>query len=104
MRPGALLNGGQASTITFHLAGKPVIHAPIFLEQGINATNTARLGAGAIAFPRGADCTDQQLADLLGNPAYTRAAQRFAARLRHFSADAEVAEAVRRLAELCVCT
>jgi UDP:flavonoid glycosyltransferase YjiC (YdhE family) len=96
----AVLNGAHATTITFHLAGKPVLHAPIFFEQGINATNTMRLGAGMIAFPRGVDRTAEQLRELLENPSYTDAARRFAARYAGFSADEEIADAVRRLDEL----
>ena len=52
-------------------AGKPILHAPIFLEQAINAVNTVRVGAGLIAFPRGENHTLEQLGELLSNPRYT---------------------------------
>jgi UDP:flavonoid glycosyltransferase YjiC (YdhE family) len=96
----AVLAGGLATTIAFHLAGKPILHVPIYLEQGLNATSTVRLGAGMIAFPRGEDHTAGQLAELLNNPRYTDAARHFAARYAGCSPEAELADAVARLNEL----
>ena len=98
----ALLNGGQASTITFH-SGRQASLSCADLPGARHQRDEHGAAGRRDRLPRGG-LTDQQLADLLGNPAYTRAAQRFAARYANFSADAEVAEAVRRLAELCVCT
>jgi len=96
----AVLNGGQATTLGVLLAGKPILQAPIFLEQAINALNTVKLGAGMIAFPRGEDRTVEQLAELLSNPRYTDAARKFADRYASFSVEAEMDQAAQRLNEL----
>jgi hypothetical protein len=96
----AVLNAGHASTLQFLLAGKPILQAPIFLEEVITAMNTARIGAGVIAFPRGEDRTVEQLGELLSNPRYTNAARQYAGRYAKFSAEAEIEEAVQRLHEL----
>jgi len=93
----AVLNGNHGTTIAMLLAGKPVLHAPIFLEQGINAVATVRMGAGMIAFPRGVDRTGEQIAELLNAPKYTEAARQFAAMYANFSPEAEIAQAVQRL-------
>jgi UDP:flavonoid glycosyltransferase YjiC (YdhE family) len=96
----AILNSGHATTLEFLLAGKPILQAPIYLEQAINALNTAKLGAGLIAFPQGIDRTAEQLDELLNAPKYTDAARRFAAKYASFSAANEIAQAVERLNEL----
>jgi UDP:flavonoid glycosyltransferase YjiC (YdhE family) len=96
----AILNGGQATTLAILLAGKPILQAPIFLEQAINAMSTVRIGAGLMAFPGGVDRTEEQIAELLNTPKFTDAARTFAAKYATFSADAEIAQAVVRLNEL----
>ena len=96
----AVLSGGQATTLALLLAGKPILQAPLFLEQALNAMATLRLGAGLIAFPGGVDRTGEQIAELLGSPQYTDAARKFEAKYAGFSPEAEIARAVQRLNEL----
>ena len=86
----AVLSGGQATTLALLLAGKPILQAPLFLEQALNAMATVRLGAGLIAFPGGVDRTGEQIAELLGSPQYTDAARKFEAKYAGFSPEAEI--------------
>jgi predicted O-methyltransferase YrrM len=96
----AVLNGGQATTIGCHLAGKPILHVPMFLEQALNAMCSVQLGAGLMAFPGGQDRTVEQITELLTDPRYAEAARRFANKYRNLSAESEIANAVARLNEL----
>ncbi len=96
----AVLNSTFVTSIELLLAGKPILQVPIYTEHGITAMNTVRLGAGLMAFPDGADRTQEQLQDLLHAPKYTAAARAFAAKYAGFSAESEIALASQRLIEL----
>ena len=75
----AILNGTHGATAQILLAGKPSLHFPLFLEQGLLADNVARLGAGLVAAPDREDF-HTRLNQLLRSPSYAVAARQFAQR------------------------
>ncbi len=75
----AILNGTHGATAQILLAGKPSLHFPLFLEQGLLADNVARLGAGLVAAPDREDF-HARLNQLIRSPDYTDAARQFAQR------------------------
>jgi UDP:flavonoid glycosyltransferase YjiC (YdhE family) len=75
----AILNGTHGATAQILLVGKPSLHFPLFLEQGLLAENVARLGAGLVASPDQEDFY-ARLNQLLRSPGYAAAARQFAQR------------------------
>ena len=52
----AILHGGQGSTISMLLAGKPILEVPIVLEQYHNAMAVEKLAAGLKADQQDPEC------------------------------------------------
>lgn len=74
----AILHSGAALSGGFLAKGVPAMHIPRSLEQFPTARRVSDLGAGRIADAKAADTLAPALTDLLTDPAYTHAAQRFA--------------------------
>jgi hypothetical protein len=95
----AILNGTHGATAQFLLAGKPSLHFPLFLEQGLVADNVARLGAGLVAAPNQEDF-HATLAQLVHSPSYLEAARQFARRYAFLDPLTQVQRVTERLASL----
>ena len=80
----AVLNGGHGVTAEMLLAGKPMFHVPLYLEQRLTAEAVAALGAAEVAPPRSADPVGTRLDALLHDESYGAAARRFAERYAAF--------------------
>ena len=98
----AILNAGHGATCDILLAGKPILQVPLQAEQELMAKNIERLGAGQTISARLQDQPrmEHALDDLLNNPSYTQAAQRFAARYANFDAKVQQAQMLQRVLEL----
>ena len=96
----AILNGTHGSAATMLLAGKPALHIPIFLEQGINAAAVAKLGAGINAMPNEPGEIAAGLHALLNLSQFGNAAHAFAARYADFDSARQVAKLVDRAEQL----
>jgi UDP:flavonoid glycosyltransferase YjiC (YdhE family) len=95
----AILNGTHGATAQILLAGKPSLHFPLFLEQGLLAENVARLGAGLVAAPDREDF-HARLDQLLRSPGYAAAARQFAQRYAFLDPVRQVLRVTDRLAAL----
>lgn len=93
----AVLNGNHATTILMLLAGKPVLQAPIFLEQAINARATERLQAGLSVVSGSQEEVAVKLMTLLQSSAYAEAARCFASKYARFDSHREICEAIASL-------
>ena len=80
----AVLNGGHGVTAEMLLAGKPMFHVPLYLEQRLTAEAVAALGAAEVAPPGSADPVGTRLDALLHEESYGAAARRFAERYAAF--------------------
>jgi UDP:flavonoid glycosyltransferase YjiC (YdhE family) len=98
----AILNAGHGTTCDILLAGKPIMPVPLQAEQQLMAENVSRLGAGATVSARQKDRARMEsvLDDLLTNPSYTEAAQRFAQRYSSFNPKVQQAQMLQRVLEL----
>jgi hypothetical protein len=98
----AILNGTHSSTATMLLAGKPVLHIPIFLEQGVNADAVARIGAGIKALPNEPAQISGGLQALLRLEQFASSARAFAARHADFDSAKQMAKVIDRAEELAI--
>jgi UDP:flavonoid glycosyltransferase YjiC (YdhE family) len=96
----AILNGTHGSAATMLLAGKPALHIPIFLEQGINAAAVAKLGAGINAMPNEPGEIAAGLHALLNLHQFGNAARAFAVRYADFDPTRQIAKLVDRAEQL----
>jgi UDP:flavonoid glycosyltransferase YjiC (YdhE family) len=85
----ALTHGTHGTTVGLLLAGKPVLHLPLFLEQAILARNVSRLGAGIEAPAARPEVVCGRADDLLASTSYARRAAAFAAHHAGFDPVAE---------------
>jgi len=95
----AILNGTHGATAQILLAGKPSLHFPLFLEQGLLGENVARLGAGLVAAPDREDF-HARLDQLIRSPGYAAAARQFAQRYAFLDPFRQVQRVTARLAAL----
>jgi hypothetical protein len=93
----AILNGNFGTTIEMLLAGKPVLQIPIFLEQGMNARATQRIGAGLCCEAGNATEVGNSLRTMLSQDRFTQGARTFAARHADFDAAGQVQQIIERL-------
>ena len=96
----AITNGNHGTTSGLLLAGKPVLHVPLHLEQLLLARAVSRLGAGLIAPCDEGEALCRRLEELLRSRTAPRAAAAFAARHAAFDPIAEnrrMADDVERL-------
>jgi UDP:flavonoid glycosyltransferase YjiC (YdhE family) len=70
-----ICGGGHGTVCAALLGGKPLLVAPDITEQGITAHKVAALGAGLMLLAGEEKRIDALLARLLGEPAFTRAAE-----------------------------
>ena len=96
----AVLNGGHGVTAEMLLAGKPMFHVPLVLEQRLTAEAVHALGAAEVAPPRSADPVGTRLDALLNDDGYTAAARRFAERYAAFDPARQRAAILARAEEL----
>jgi UDP:flavonoid glycosyltransferase YjiC (YdhE family) len=96
----AILNAGHGSTLSMLLAGKPVLLAPIYLEQCMTTRSVVQLGAGLGAAPDRPDQIAQQLETLLASGRFTEAAQRFARRYRDWNSATRMDQMAARVEEV----
>jgi UDP:flavonoid glycosyltransferase YjiC (YdhE family) len=96
----AILNGTHASTITMLLAGKPALHLPTYVEQGMCAAAVKRLGAGLSAPHNQPHRIEGELRALLASDEFAAAAAAFAHRYAGFDTRAHWCQLVDRLESL----
>jgi hypothetical protein len=96
----AVHNANHGTLCQLLLSGRPMLQAPITLEQKVLARAVERVGAAETVSARTTDAGEvgRKLDALLGEPRYAEAARRFAAKYAAF----DPAELVRRLAERVV--
>ncbi len=99
----ALLNGTHAATSVFLQAGKPMLHIPLNLEQGLTARAIRLLGAGLDAAGDDTDRLiarlDRLLESLAARPSdsYTQAARRAAAAMPNAASADSLVDLIARL-------
>ena len=96
----AITNGNHGTTSGLLLAGKPVLHVPLHLEQLLLARAVSRLGAGLVGPSDQGEALCRCLEELLRSGAPARAAAAFATRHAAFDPFAEnrrMADDVERL-------
>jgi UDP:flavonoid glycosyltransferase YjiC (YdhE family) len=98
----AILNGTHGSAAAMLLAGKPTLHIPIFLEQGVTAQAVAKLGAGINVMPNEPAKIAAGLQALLNLEQFGDAARAFAARHADFDPASQIAKLVDRAEQLAV--
>ncbi len=96
----AVLNGSHSTASSILLAGKPALHVPVHLEQWMNASRVANLGAGLVAPARSPERIAIQLMKLLNSNQYTSAAAQVAARYAGFDPQRQIAGIMARIEEL----
>jgi len=96
----AILNANHATSAALLLACKPLLQLPIYLEQGIFAAATCRLGAAVQASIEQPDEVTANFAKLLDDQSYGDAARRFAEQYADFDAKAETETMVQRIETL----
>lgn len=96
----AILNGGHGLTLAMLLAGTPLLHVPLYLENALNAWSTVRLGAGLSARPEAADDILTKLQCLLNDDSYRHRAAEFAARHRATSGPKSLQATARAIRNL----
>jgi UDP:flavonoid glycosyltransferase YjiC (YdhE family) len=70
-------HGGSGTTLGALAAGLPLVVVPLFADQPENARRVAAVGAGLAVEP-GPEAMREAVAEVLGDPAYRRAARRVA--------------------------
>jgi hypothetical protein len=98
----AILNGTHGSAAAMLLAGKPTLHIPIFLEQGVTAQAVAKLGAGINVMPNEPAKISAGLQALLHLEQFGNAARGFAAQYADFDSARQIAKMVDRVEQLAV--
>lgn len=98
----AILNGTHTSAATMLLAGKPALHIPIFLEQGVNADAVARIGAGVKALPNEPAQISDGLQSLLRLERFGTAARAFAAQYADFDSAKQMTKLIDRAEQLAI--
>lgn len=96
----AITNANHGTTAGLLLAGKPMLHVPLFLEQVMLARAVARLGAGLFIPPDRPEVVAPKMDELLRTPTFPKAAAAFAAKYAGFDPEAEnrrMADDVERL-------
>jgi len=83
----AIIHAGQGSTTGMLLAGLPMLLLPRHAEQYMIARRVVEYGAGLMASPQSMPQITQALQQLLVDPKYEQAAQRFAAEHADFDPD-----------------
>ena len=83
----ALTNSTHGTCIAMLLQGKPLVHVPYYLEQGLFAGATGRLGASIIARTNDKFGVRRAIQHVVSNINYGAAAKRFAERYRGFRLD-----------------
>lgn len=73
----AITNANHSTTITFLMAGKPLLLLPLYQEQQLLAENIERLGAGLIAPLNDPVTINTKLRELLHTPRFAEAASAF---------------------------
>ena len=96
----AVLNGTHSTTSSTLLAGKPALHVPIHLEQWMNASRVADLGAGLVAPARSPERIAIQLMKLLNSNQYANAAAQVAARYAGFDPQRQIDGMMARIEQL----
>ena len=86
-------HGGAGTTSASLARGIPLVVLPLFADQGHNATQVARVGAGLVVDPRrvGTDLA-AAVATVLAEPGYRAAAERIAAENAELPTAGEVLE------------
>ena len=96
----AVTNGTHGTGVAMLLAGKPLVQVPIYLEQGLFAKASERLGASVTASPKNAAGILQGIERVLDDHGYTQAATRIADRYRNRNLDALALQIVDELERL----
>ena len=96
----AVLNATHGATAAFLLAGKSILQLPIVVEQYLTARNTQALGAGLLARRNRNEEIRARLEKVLGEQAFTTAAQRFAQQYSTFDPTDERQAMVERMEQL----
>ncbi|HEY2882916.1 MAG TPA: nucleotide disphospho-sugar-binding domain-containing protein [Pirellulales bacterium] len=89
----AITNANHGTCVAMLLAGKPLVHVPPFLEQTLLAAAIDRLSASITANQSDPNAIFRAIERVLAEPAFTAAAQQFAARHANDSQE----ESIRRL-------
>lgn len=92
-----VFHGNHSSTALFLLAGTPSLQLPLYMEQLMFARCVKTLGAGELVTLDRPDRIAQALDAMTQNPAYTAAAQAFAAQHSGFDQQIEIARAASAL-------
>jgi UDP:flavonoid glycosyltransferase YjiC (YdhE family) len=98
----AVHNANHGTMCQLLLAGKPMLHVPITLEQTVLARAVCRVGAAEAASARDADvaAVGRTVDSLLAEPRYAAAAKRFAEKYAAFDPSEQVRRMVGRVEEL----
>lgn len=96
----AILHGGQGSTASMLLAGRPILEIPIVLEQYHNAMAVEKIGAGLLANQQQPDHVQQQLRIMLSEDKFQLGAEVFAKKYADFQQDRQIARMIDRLEAL----
>jgi UDP:flavonoid glycosyltransferase YjiC (YdhE family) len=98
----AILNGNHGTSVSFLLAGRPMLQIPLHLEQSLFSQRVAELGAALIARPDRPEQMALRLVKMLSRKdRFTAAAQRFAERYQSFEPHQAIARMVDRADQLC---
>jgi UDP:flavonoid glycosyltransferase YjiC (YdhE family) len=79
----AVTNATHGTGVAMLLAGKPLVHLPMYLEQYLFAQATERLGASVTVAAKNAKAALQAIEHVLNIPRYTEAARCFADKHRN---------------------
>jgi hypothetical protein len=96
----AILHGGQGSTASMLLAGKPILEIPIVLEQYHNALAVEKMGAGLKANQQEPECVQRQLRIMLGEDKFKAGAEAFSRKYADFRQDRQIERMMERMESL----
>jgi hypothetical protein len=96
----AVTNATHGTGVAMLLAGKPLVHLPMYLEQSLFAAATERLGASVTVGVKNGRAILPAIEHVLNNPRYTQAAAAFADRYRSAALDSLTVKLADDLEEL----
>jgi len=96
----AVTNATHGTGVAMLLAGKPLVHLPMYLEQSLFASATERLGASVTVGVKNGRAILQAIEHVLNSPRYTQAAAAFAERYRSTGLDHLMVKLTDNLEEL----
>jgi len=96
----AILNGNHGTTVSMLLAGKPMLHVPIYLEQALTGEAVMRIGAGLATPSTKPDRIEAALIALLYSQKYSESARCFSANYSGFRAERQIEKVAQRVEDI----